>query len=259
MSNIWFFGDSTTYGHGLRPGFDYWDYSSEYRGQRWTRLFADNFGGNPINHGVCGASNEDIKLRIVSQMHKIQKGDMVVLQPTYPTRINIFTNDGEYKPIHVAFGEDSFLEGRISDEQMSALKDFTRYFLVDNTERFEQRDILHFIGLKKELESKGVDVLLWHHEVMNEMILKHMGWKTIKEESNGDIDDLHLGWDAQKKFSDFLIKEYKKGNTFICPNPEFYEDISKLHFRQKENEKTFETLYKFVGRKGHITDYEITI
>lgn len=259
MRNIWFFGDSTTYGHGLRPGFEYWDYSSEYRGQRWTKLFADNFNGNAINHGVCGASNEDIKLRVVSQMHKINKGDMVVLQPTFPTRINIYTIDGEYKPIHVAFGEDSFLEGRITDDQMESLKSFTKHFLVDNVEKFEQRDILHFIGLKKELESKGVDVLLWHHEVMNQSILKKMGWKTISEESNGDIDDLHLGWEAQILFSEFLINQYNKGNTFVCPNPEFYVDMDKLHFKEKSNEKTFETLYKFVGRKGHITDYEITI
>ena len=259
MKNIWFFGDSTTYGHGLRPGFEYWDYSSENRGVRWTRLFADNFEGNPINHGVCGASNEDIKLRLVSQMYKIKEGDMVVLQPTFPTRINVYTNDGEYKPIHLAFGEDSFLEGRISADQLESLKEFTKYFLVDNVQKFEQRDLLYFIGLKKELESKGVDVLLWHHEVMNENILKKMRWTTIKEESNGEVDDLHLGWDAQIKFSDFLTEEYRRGNTFVCPNPEFYDDIDKLHFEEKENENTFENLFKFVGRKGHITDYDIMI
>lgn len=29
MKNIWFFGDSTTYGHRLKTGLEYWDYSSE--------------------------------------------------------------------------------------------------------------------------------------------------------------------------------------------------------------------------------------
>lgn len=253
--NIWFFGDSTTYGHGLRYGFDYYDNNPKKRSPHWTKLISKYFDANPINFASCGASNEDIKFRLITQMHHIKTGDVVILQPTYPTRINIFTNDGEYKPIHMAFGEDSMLEGRIDSEQMDALKDFTRSFLVDNTYRFEKRDTIYFESLKRELELRGVIVITWSHEVMNEDIRKKMEWYTIEEETDGEYPDYHIGFTAQEKFANFIIEQYESGNTFILPDPAFHGDMSKLRFDYHEPLKVMKKLFEHVGRRDNSKDY----
>ena len=255
-NNIWFFGDSTTYGHGLRYGFDYYDNYPKNRKPLWTKVVSKYFDRNPINYAICGASNEDIKFRIITQLSKIKENDVVIIQPTYPTRINIFTQDGEYKPIHMAFNEDYLLEGRISTNQMKTLKAYTRDFLIDNTDRFELRDMIYFESLKRELELRGVIVIVWNHEVMNDLIRTDKGWKTISEETDGDFDDYHIGFSAQQEFSEFIIEEYENGNTFINPNPEFYDDISKLRFDYHEPLKVMNKIFEHVGRRDNCKDYD---
>lgn len=256
--NIWFFGDSTTYGHGLRYGFEYYDENPKKRKPHWTKLLSKYFDATIINFASCGASNEDIKFRLITQLHHIKRGDVVVLQPTYPTRVNIFTNDGEYKPIHMAFGEDSMLDGRIDKEQMDALKKYTKSFLVDNTNKFETRDMVYFESLKRELELRGVIVITWSHEVMNEDIRKHMQWPNIAEETDGEYDDYHLGFDAQKPFAKFLIDEYEKGNTFILPDPIHHRDMSLLRFDYHEPLKVMKKIFENVGRRDVSKDYNET-
>jgi hypothetical protein len=253
--NIWFFGDSTTYCHGLRYGFDYYDDSPEIRKPLWTQILSKYFQAVAINYAVCGASNEDIKFRLITQLSNIKEGDVVIIQTTYPTRINIFTNDGEYKPIHMAFGEEFLLKGRVSDEQIETLNNYTRDFLVDNTDRYEYRDMIYFESLKRELELRGVTVIKWQHTLLDEKIRKHMGWLTIKEESDGEYTDEHLGFTAQEPFANLLIEEFEKDNTFVNPDPMFHSDISKLSFNFHEPLLIMKKLYEKVGRRDLCKEY----
>ena len=147
-NNIWFFGDSNTYGHGLRYGFDYYDENPDLRKPHFTKLLANHFNCNPVNLSVCGTSNEDIKFRLINHLHKLQEGDYVFIQLTYSARTNIFTNDGEFKSINVSFGEDSQIKGRVSDEAIDSLKEYQKNFLDDNSSRYETRDLITIYSIK---------------------------------------------------------------------------------------------------------------
>lgn len=256
--NIWFFGDSTTYGHGLRYGFDYYDDNPKKRKPHWTVLLSKYFDASIINFASCGASNEDIKFRLTTQLPNIKEGDVVVIQPTYPTRVNVFTNDGEYKSIHMAFGEDSMLEGRLDDVQLDTLREYTKHFLIDNTHRFEIRDMIYFESMKRELELRGVTVITWSHEVMNEDIRKKMEWFTIDEESDGTYPDYHIGFTAQKPFAEFIIKEFENGNTFILPDPIHHKDMTQLRFDYHDPLKVMRHIFENVGRRDVSKDYNET-
>lgn len=253
--NIWFFGDSMTYSHGLRYGFEYYDDNPEKRKPLWTQLLSKYFEAIPMNYAVCGASNEDIKFRLITQLSSIKEGDVVILQTTYPTRINIFTNDGEYKPIHMAFGEEFLLKGRVSDNQIETLNNYTRDFLVDNTDRYENRDMIYFESLKRELELRKVTVIKWEHTLLHEKIRKQKKWLTINEESGGKYSDEHLGFSAQEPFANLIIEQFEKGNTYINPNPLFHSDINNLSFDYHEKLKVMNKLYEKVGRRDLCKEY----
>lgn len=228
MRNIWFFGDSTTYGHGLRPGFDYYEDYPNSRGIRWTQYLSKYFNGKEVNKASCGASNMDIQYELITNLSNIKSNDVVIIQSTYPTRISVHNKYGDLKPIHIALN-DEIIEG-FTKEQVSSFKLFSKNFLIDYFQNYDDRDTSIFLSLKRELELRDVTVIFWYHEVMNTNILKKFGWKTIKEESTNRVNDFHLGWEAQKKFFEFIKGEYESGNSTIYPNPEFYTDIEKLSF-----------------------------
>lgn len=259
-NNIWFFGDSNTYGHGLRYGFDYYDENPDLRKPHFTKLLANHFNCNPVNLSVCGTSNEDIKFRLINHLHKLQEGDYVFIQLTYSARTNIFTNDGEFKSINVSFGEDSQIKGRVSDEAIDSLKEYQKNFLDDNSSRYETRDLITIYSIKKELELRNIKVIIVTNDTLNEQIKKHMGWPTIEEESNGEVDGYgNLGFTAQQPFADFIIKNFEEGNLFINPNPIFWEDMKKITFNYTKPIDTISNIYEFVGRKDNSRDYNENI
>ena len=259
-NNIWFFGDSNTYGHGLRYGFDYYDENPNLRKPHFTKLLSTHFGCNPVNLSVCGTSNDDIKFRLINYLHKFQEGDYVFIQLTFSSRTSIFTDDGEFKSVNVSFGEDSQIRGRVSNDSIDSLKKYQEHFLNNNTSKYQTRDLLMISSLKKELELRKIKVIVITNDVLNEHIKKYMGWPTIEEESDGKVDGYgNLGFTAQKPLADFIIKEYESGNTFINPDPIFWTDIEKTTFNYHNPIENTSNLYEFVGRKDISRDYNENI
>jgi len=254
MRNIWFFGDSTTYGHGLRPGFEYYDEYPNNRTTRWTQNLCEYFIGNEINFATCGASNDDIKYRIITNLYKIKKEDIVVIQSTYPTRISVHNKYKTYTPVHVAFNDD-FKDPGFTDEQLSSLKSYSKNFLIDNIDLIDIRDELFYMGIYNELVKQNIDVIFWQHEIMNEKIRNFFEWTTIQDETNNTVNDYHIGWDSQLKFSNFIINQYEANNKFIYPNPRFHVDMNSLTFNYKNPKTELENLYKFIGTENLYKDY----
>lgn len=255
-NNLWIFGDSQTYGHGLKFGFEYYDENPDLRKPHHTKLLAEYFNCNLINFSVCGCSNHDIIFRLINQMHKMKENDVVYIKTTYAGRTNVFTDDGEFKSIHLGFGEASQLKGRIEDKTIDALSKYTELYLDENQARFEVRDFIMIESLKLELEKRNIKVIFCTSEVLHDSIKKHFGWKTIEEETNGKFEGYgNLGFTAQKPFADFIIKEYESGNTFINPNPEFYGDIKSVRFDFSKPINQVKNLFEFVSRRDASRDY----
>jgi hypothetical protein len=255
MRKIWFFGDSSTFCHGLRPGFEYWEKFPNLRNKTWVEYICDYFGGEEINFGFCGASNEDIKFRIITNLYKIDVNDIVIMQSTHPTRINVFDKYGDFRPVHIAFNNET--SDDFSKEELKSLKDYSKNFLVDNVDRFERRDSVIFLSLKNELEKRNVKTIFWNHQIMNQEVRNYFGWKNILDESGGVIDDnYHLGWESQQSFAQLLISNYEAGNTSIIPTPDMYEDVSNIQFNNRSEYDTLESLYEDVRHINKTKHYD---
>jgi hypothetical protein len=252
---IWFFGDSTTQCHGLKYGYEYFDNYSEKRKPLWTKIISDYFECNPVNFSMCGASNNDIQFRIVTQLQNIKSDDVVIMQSAYPTRTNIFTETGEFKSIHALFDADILLKDKVKDNDIKTFKKYHKTFVEKYHQEYEIRDLVFYISIKKELEQRGVRVIFWSHGIIDNKIKKHMGWTTIKDETNGKINDENLGFDSQEKFAKLIIDEYENQNTFIYPNPKHHLDIKFLSFDYNDFLKKSNKIFEFVGRRDNCRDY----
>lgn len=254
MRKVWFFGDSTTFGHGLRPGFDFYDNFSHLKDKRWSEYISEYFNATEINFGLCGGSNDDILFRLITNLKNIDTNDIVFIQWTHPARIGIFL-ENEFRPINISqLDEEDIRCLRYEDNLL--LKDYMHRFVVPNIDNIYKQILLKLVSIKKELELRGVVCVMWSPTLISETVRKIYKWDTIFEESNGEVDDdYHLGFSAQKPFSEFLINQLKNGNTLIKEFDEFWQDNSKLEWNNNDIELQLDRVFVKSNNNLH-KDYD---
>lgn len=255
MRKVWIFGDSTSYGHGLRPGFEYFDNYESNRKTRWSELVSKYFKGECVNFARGGASNEDIRFRITYNLSNIKSEDVVIIQTTYPTRFDVFTNDGEYKTVHLAISEFNDFKDRISKDQSKILKSYLNNFIIDNEIAYENRDNIYFEALKKELDLRGITTILWSHDITSPGFLRLYNIPTISDETNGLIDDLHIGWKGQQVLSNIIISEFEKGNYTINPNINYRHNPTTLRFDYPLSIDGYNNVFEYTPDSELLQDY----
>lgn len=244
---VWFFGDSTTFGHGLKPGFEYYDKFPQNRSKTWIRLLTEYFQGEEVNYSFCGASNEDIKFRLATNLYKFDKKDVVVIQSTYSGRTNLFDNKNLFRPIHFAVENETLNLDDFSPDQIKSFREFVKFNLIDHIERYEIRDIIFYLSIKRDLEQKGIRTIFWHHSVLDKKFREMQGWSNIEQESGGVVkDNFHLGFSSQKSFFKFLKDNYEKGLTSIIPSSPFggYTNENDLLTNLQKIDRVIDTLYR---------------
>jgi hypothetical protein len=254
MKKVWFFGDSTTYGHGLRPGFEFYEKFYHLKDKRWSEYISEYFNGTEINFGLCGGSNDDILFRLITNLKNIDNNDVVFIQWTHPARIGMFM-EGEFKPINISQLDDEDIS-YLRYEDNLLLKDYMHRFIIPNIDNIYKQVLLKLLSIKKELELRGVLCVLWSPALISETMRNIYEWDTIYKDSGGMVeDDYHLGFSSQQSFSQFLINQVEKGNTLIKEFDEFWQDNSKLGWDNNDIEIELNSLFKKSNSNLH-KDYD---
>lgn len=244
MKTSWFFGDSSTFGHGLRPGFEYYDKYPELRDKRWTEYISEHFKSIEKNHAVCGISNEDIIFRIITNLNNIKENDIVFIQWTHPARLNI-PIDGSKHYINIAHIESEEISS-ISASSNKLVKEYLTNILLPNIDFMYKQDLYRLLSLKLELEKRNILCIMWSPTLISNTIRNQYNWKSIYEETNGEVnDDYHLGFSSQKKLSDFFISQIQQNNTLVKEFDNFWEDNSNLRWDNNDIINELHNLYEF--------------
>jgi len=100
MNNLFSFGCSLTYGHGME---DNWDSESNQpfdffpSKKAWPFLLANMLNYNCVNLAQCGASNKEILYIIEQNIDRISTDDLVVIKWSFPDRIGFIDNSKPYE------------------------------------------------------------------------------------------------------------------------------------------------------------------
>lgn len=90
MRTLHLFGDSFTQGHLLDTTFPRYKDWKEYRGGElppcWGDLLSDKLGMQMNNHAIAGMSNVEIFQTVCRHSNEFEKGDLVIINWTYPQR-----------------------------------------------------------------------------------------------------------------------------------------------------------------------------
>lgn len=203
----WFFGDSFTAGDGLRPGDLFYESYPTIRDKRWPELVCDSLDLLEVNLGKGGNSNLMILYDIIIDLHKIKKGDWVFMSDSLIGRFIESAPNGNR--IRSAKFDGNELAENLNEQKIVTL-DFINKCIYPFEESWKSFYKNKYIGIYRELLTKGVNVIFWSHEVWN---LQNK-FQTITEYTNSNIVDGHWDWVGQKQMTEYILS-IEPNNLFM--------------------------------------------
>jgi phage anti-repressor protein len=177
---IWTFGDSFTFGSKCHEGDEYYEMYEPM--QTWPELLSDYLDMELTNVSQGGLSNLEILKNVVKNLKHINEGDFVVVSDTSPTRLMSFKDKTTWSradyPEESGVVMDYILEEVIPFE--TNWKDWMEEIMMD---LFESLD--------------GIECRFWSHVVWDK-------FETIKQHTNGEIDDLHWSWNGHREMFEYM-------------------------------------------------------
>jgi hypothetical protein len=216
MNTLWTFGDSMTAGDGcienkpIRSGglLYYTEYKKE-GDDIWPNLLAKELDYEIKNCGISGASNDKIIDKIIDEYDNFKENDVVIMQKTFTQRFDIA--DIKSNTFQTQHAESLAIMNEVKQNKNSLeVETIINYaaFFADNVlvrNRYNKR----FNFLKKMIENKINICFMW------DIIDFGIKQETIKDHTNGKINDLHWGFNGHKNFANLLKRILFDSKTII--------------------------------------------
>ena len=239
MNKLWIFGDSFSHGHGFNDSDPFYEVtlSDDIDKRYWGEIVADELGLELRNEAKVGASNDYILDSILDTASQISKEDYVVIQSAYYSRFDV-PHKSSFNFLHtiVKYGDSRYIkvnligEDDMTDHKHETLVDFAVYFA--DLPAYEHRQLNRFEKLIDLLPTKNVafwclkkpnspdidqiDIIKKRYFIKFEN--KYIGGETcfqehkatITDESNGKMQDGHIGVKGQQIMSSEILKKFNQ-------------------------------------------------
>ena len=205
----------------------------------WFELLSNKMNLNLINHGIPGAGNDMIFNRVIEQIRTIQKNDVVIIGWSFLSRF-MWANHDTRKWVNTNFGRNhSVLNGNedITEETSNEIvfnrtsnNTFQLYTEIINQRMELINYISDLVGFKvfywscdpyvlynKEIQDRDNKKIVmsdeiymkWEIDNMIKLIEKN-GGERIKEETNQEIFDFHLGVSGHQVMSNLFYNHINR-------------------------------------------------
>lgn len=239
MNKLWIFGDSFSHGHGFNDSDPFYEVTlpNDVDKRYWGEIVADELGLELHNYANVGASNDYILDRILENANKIDENDYVVIQAAYYSRFDV-PHKTSFNFLHtiVRYGDSRQIKVNLignddmTDHKHETLVDFAVYFA--NLPAYEHRQLNRFEKLINLLKTKNI--AFWclktpNSPDINEIEIikkpyfikfdeKYIGAEdsyndykaTIASETNGEMQDGHIGVLGQQVMAMEVLKKFNK-------------------------------------------------
>lgn len=231
----WFFGDSFTYGHGLRDDDEYMKLHPNRKNKLWSEMLCDTFNWNCNNLGKQGGSSQYILMTIIENLHKFKENDIVFISDTLPVRTDTITILKNKPPMIAPFtnemlkvsnNEDdiantvAILYNNVLNYKRQHLVDYLHSFIIDYEDIWELYWIDKFRNIQKHLANLNIECYLWSHKIWAGKQDEY-NYSTISDETNRIVDDGHWGWEGQRQMYEYMLS--RVNNKLYFNSNEFYK------------------------------------
>lgn len=189
MIQLWCFGDSFTAGNGCLPNEEYAKkYKKDKTNLIWPEIVSNSMGFKLLNLGMGGYSNDKIIDSIIKSYRFINNNDIVIIGNTFYNRFDVPYNNKliSLSPTNLPVDNNEFLIQLIPIMDSQLLK-----------ERYINR--INFF--KNIFENRGIKCIVW------EVDKEWLKYENIKDDTNGDVDDMHWSYDGHKNFANKILNQ----------------------------------------------------
>jgi hypothetical protein len=214
-NTLWVFGDSMTFGHGCNNDcvsetrIEYLPYKKE-GDDIWPNHLSKLLNYEVVNLGKNGASNDYIFDTILDNFNNIKEDDAVVINMTLHGRIEVPMGD-DILNVLSSYENAIKIVGRDTDEdnleKIETILNFQYYF--SNHKFYKDRHKRRFNFIKKRLinDKKIRLFFMWSLEDDDRI---YRTFQTIKDHTNGEINDTHFSFKGHLDFAHFLYSQINK-------------------------------------------------
>ena len=222
MNTLWTFGDSFTFGWGLKyhkwhneKSMDYlnkWVDSEKHK--PWPEILSEKLNLNLKNCGVNGYSNYDIINDIIEKSPYIKKGDTVVIAKSYSGRRR-FPVDGEWR-LFASGAILQTLEDKMNSHQIElvgmdkfkTIIDYEYYFAHDPLYKEQQDTIFNYlVDTLYKINNIKIALITSIDEMRPEDKIE-----TINRHTQGEIKDYHPSVNGHRTIANRIYSRLTNDN-----------------------------------------------
>ncbi len=209
IKSLWVFGDSFSVQFkdviNEHPYVPYKGYCPKI----FSNIISENMNLQLMDRSRGGSSNYDIFHSYIKEIHNIKDGDILIFGWTQIIRFRIASKRNDFYDVIISVVEHM---KSLIDVPTQSLWDIT-VNRSNNTIYFDE--LCDFIKVIKE-SKPNCKILHWtwvepHHKDEYEnsfynLLIPFKKYKTVKEETNGDVGDFHYGEEAHLELANDLLK-----------------------------------------------------
>jgi len=210
MRTIWVFGDSFSvdfeksyYIEGFRKYRDF----KGYHPKSWGKLLSEKLECDYKNCAHGGWDNYSILESFCNVIHEIKPNDIVFVGWAPEIRIRLMSENGRWKCFRPNMDEENW--SGIKSDDIAKLLSNRLHLSTYSPKEGVLNEILSWENMIR-FSMREMKLHLWKWNRIG-----HRGYQTIKEESNGLIDDTHWSENGHKFYFEDLIKELNLTDKLI--------------------------------------------
>jgi S-adenosylmethionine:tRNA-ribosyltransferase-isomerase (queuine synthetase) len=209
LKNLWVFGDSFSVPFKrIENEHPYVPYKG-YCPKIFSNIISEKLNFNLMDCSHGGSSNYDIFHNYIKNLDKIKDGDIIIFGWTQVIRFRIASKHNDFYDVIIAVVEHM---KDLIDVPSKSLFDITLN-RSNNTIYFDE--LCDYIKIIKQ-SKPNCKILQWtwveplfkdlFENNFYDLLIPYKKYKTVKEETNGDVDDFHYGEHAHAELAEDLLK-----------------------------------------------------
>lgn len=216
IRNLWVFGDSFSVPFKkIENEHPYVPYKG-YCPKIYSNLISEELNLNLMDMSMGGCSNQSILHTYIKNIDNIKQDDIVIVSWTQPIRFRIASKRNDFYDVIIAVAP--YMEEFI-DMSIDSLNDFT---INRSTHSIYWDELVDYVNvINKSTKTSNIVHWTWvsptdkidtniYEQQFYDLLLPFKKYKSVREETNGIIDDFHYGEDGHMELATDLLTKIKK-------------------------------------------------